>query len=94
MSAIDLLLQELEQEATTTRRVLERVPNDRLAWKPHDKSMSLGTLAMHIAGGPGFISSWAVEDSFTFAGGASPEPKSTADILAAHDARATFFLMP
>ena len=42
MPAIHALLQELEQEAETTRRVLERVPNDRLAWKPHAKSMSLG----------------------------------------------------
>ena len=42
MSAIELFLQELEQEAQTTRRVLERVPGDQLAWKPHDKSMSLG----------------------------------------------------
>jgi uncharacterized damage-inducible protein DinB len=55
MSAIDLLLQELEQEAQTTRRVLERVPGDRLAWKPHDKSMSLGQLALHVASVPGAI---------------------------------------
>jgi uncharacterized damage-inducible protein DinB len=49
MSKIDLLMQELEQEAQTTRRVLERVPADRLGWKPHDKSMSLGQLALHVA---------------------------------------------
>jgi uncharacterized damage-inducible protein DinB len=86
MSATAAMISEFEQEAATTRRVLERVPNDKLAWKPHDKSMSLGTLAMHIAGGPGFISSWAVKDSFAFTGGATPEPKSTAEILSAHDA--------
>jgi len=50
---IDALLQELEQEAQTTRRVLERVPGDKLAWKPHDKSMSLGQLALHVATCPG-----------------------------------------
>ena len=55
MSAIQMLLQELEMEAQTTKRVLERVPNDRLAWKPHDKSMSLGQLALHIASMPGAI---------------------------------------
>ena len=55
MSAIQMLLQELEQEAQTTKRVLERVPNDRLGWKPHDKSMSLGQLALHIASMPGGI---------------------------------------
>jgi uncharacterized damage-inducible protein DinB len=55
MSAIQMLLQELEMEAQTTRRVLERVPADRLGWKPHDKSMSLGQLALHIATMPGAI---------------------------------------
>jgi uncharacterized damage-inducible protein DinB len=55
MTAIEGLLRELEQEAQTTRRVLERVPGDRLAWKPHDKSMSLGQLALHIASLPGVI---------------------------------------
>ena len=55
MSAIQMLLQELEMEAQTTKRVLERVPADRLAWKPHDKSMSLGQLALHIATIPGAI---------------------------------------
>ena len=86
MSATAAMIQEFEQESATTRRVLERVPADKLTWKPHEKSMSLGTLAMHIAGGPGFISSWAVPDSFTMTGGATPEAKSTAEILAAHDA--------
>jgi len=55
MSTIEALLQELEHEAHTTRRVLERVPGDRLAWKPHDKSMSLGQLALHVATVPGAI---------------------------------------
>jgi len=86
MSATAAMIQEFEQEAATTRRVLERVPADKLTWKPHDKSMSLGKLAMHIAGGPGFISSWALNDSFTMTGQSEPEAKSTADILAAHDA--------
>jgi len=86
MSATAAMISEFEQEAATTRRVLERVPTDKLGWKPHDKSMSLGTLAMHIAGGPGFISSWALADSFTMTGGGEADATSTADILAAHDA--------
>ena len=49
MALIDGLLQELEMEAQTTRRVLERVPDDQLAWKPHPKSRTLGELAMHVA---------------------------------------------
>ena len=59
MKMTDALIQELEQEAATTRRVLERVPNDRLAWKPHAKSRSLGQLALHIATVPGGVATLA-----------------------------------
>jgi uncharacterized damage-inducible protein DinB len=55
MAMIDHLLQELEQEAGTTRRVLERVPQAHLGWKPHSKSMSLGQLSLHVASVPGRI---------------------------------------
>ena len=86
MSVTEGLIQEFETEAATTRRVLERVPSDRLAWKPHPKSMSMGTLAMHIASGPGFITEWALKDSVEMPGGeGSSEAKSTAEILTAHD---------
>ena len=47
------LIDELTREAATTRRVLERVPEDKLSWKPHAKSMSLGQLALHVAQTPG-----------------------------------------
>jgi uncharacterized damage-inducible protein DinB len=43
------LLEEFERELGTTRKFLERVPADRLTWKPHEKSMTAGQLAMHIA---------------------------------------------
>ena len=85
MSATAAILQEFEQECKTTRRLLERVPTDKLAWKPHAKSMSLGTLAMHVASSPGYITGWATQDSVEFAGEASPEPKSADEVLAAHD---------
>lgn len=55
MRIIDTLLAELEQEAQTTARVLERVPEAHLSWKPHPKSMSLGQLALHIATVPGNV---------------------------------------
>ena len=45
MGVTDAFLQEIDQEGKTTRRVLERVPTNQLGWKPHAKSMSLGTLA-------------------------------------------------
>ena len=42
MTIADLLLPEFDQEMATTRRVLERVPEDKFSWKPHDKSMPFG----------------------------------------------------
>jgi len=55
-------LAELEREAATTRRLLELVPEDRLAWKPHPKSMSLGQLALHVATIPGGVSGMVGRD--------------------------------
>ena len=70
MGLVDAFVQELEQESKTTRRMLERVPADQFAWKPHAKSMSLGQLALHIAQSPGYICGWALEDTTDFGGGA------------------------
>jgi uncharacterized damage-inducible protein DinB len=52
MMLTEQLLAELNEEAASTRRVLERVPAESLSWKPHPKSMSLGQLGLHIAGLP------------------------------------------
>lgn len=49
MPMIDAYLAELDHEAATTRRLLERMPDDRVEWKPHAKSMTLGRLCGHIA---------------------------------------------
>src|SRR4051812_11997519 len=86
MSMSQRFLQEFDNEAKTTRRVLERVPADKFNWKPHPKSMSLGELAMHTARTPGMICGWACEEETKFGGG-DPQPAatSTADIVAAHD---------
>ena len=48
MTIAELLLPEVDQEMATTRRVLERVADGKLGWKPHDKSWSMGDLASHI----------------------------------------------
>jgi uncharacterized damage-inducible protein DinB len=69
MTMIDGLLAELEQEAQTTRRVLERIPQAHLSWKPHPKSMSLGQLALHVATVPGNVAEIAAVDTI-------PEPPS------------------
>ena len=63
MTLIDGLLAELEQEAESTRRVLERIPYAHLAWKPHPKSMSLGQLALHVATVPGNVAELAAMDT-------------------------------
>jgi len=49
MTIAELLLPEYDQEMDATRRVLERVPEDKFGWKPHDKSFAMGALASHIA---------------------------------------------
>ena len=49
MTIAELLLPEFDQEMAATRTVLERIPDDKLAWRPHDKSFSMGSLASHIA---------------------------------------------
>ncbi|UCG85788.1 MAG: DinB family protein [Gemmatimonadota bacterium] len=54
MPISEALIPELDQEAAATRRLLERVPEDKLDWKPHEKSMSLGRLATHLAELPGW----------------------------------------
>jgi uncharacterized damage-inducible protein DinB len=56
MSIANAFAAELTNEAKTTRRVLERIPEEQLGWKPHPKSMSLGQLARHIARLPRSIS--------------------------------------
>lgn len=61
MALIDGLLRELEEEAQTTRRVLERVPDNRLAWRPHEKARTLGELALHVANVPGGVAEIAVQ---------------------------------
>lgn len=85
---LEPMIGEIRQEAATTKRVLERVPADKLAWKPHPRSMSLGQLAMHIATIPGGITKLAQVDEFEInpADFVPPSPNNTLEILAALDA--------
>jgi uncharacterized damage-inducible protein DinB len=85
MSVCAAFIREFENEAKTTRRVLERVPADKLTWKPHPKSMSLGELALHVAASPGVIAGWCTQAETNFTGEKPPLPASTEEILAAHD---------
>ena len=85
MSIVEGLLQELEREAQTTRRVLERVPDDRLGWKPHDRSMSLGQLALHIATVPGAIAELSQMSPFPLPKFEQPSAASAAELVPALD---------
>jgi uncharacterized damage-inducible protein DinB len=67
MSVTKSLLRELEKEAVITRKMLERVPMDNRDWKPHEKSMTLGQLATHIAEIPGWIGMVINTDGLDFA---------------------------
>ena len=57
------LLAELEQESAATEAFLQLVPADKLTWRPHEKSMTLGQLALHVATLPGAICNFASVDS-------------------------------
>ncbi len=81
------MLVEIQQEAATTRRVLERVPENKLAWRPHQKSMTLGQLALHTAEVPGAIAKISEPDEFdaSQANFGVKQPESLGEIFAAHD---------
>lgn len=87
MAIAEALLAEFENEARTARKFLERVPEDKLAWKPHEKSMTAGQLAMHIATIPGGVIRFAVENVNPAPdfGRGNPQPKSVGEVLAALD---------
>jgi uncharacterized damage-inducible protein DinB len=70
--AVEAILSEFREEVPATRRLLERVPADKLAWKPHPKSRSLGELAMHVAGIPAMAEKIAKLDEFSPSGVPSP----------------------
>jgi uncharacterized damage-inducible protein DinB len=82
MKMIDGLIAELEQEAETTRRVLERIPQAHLSWKPHPKSMSLGQLALHVATVPGTVAELAAMDTISEPPSfVQPEAATSAELL-------------
>jgi len=83
MRIIDGLLAELEQEAKATARVLERVPEAHLTWKPHPKSYSLGQLALHVATVPGNVAALAARDIAESPGFSQPAASSTGELLPA-----------
>jgi uncharacterized damage-inducible protein DinB len=86
----DVAFGDLERELSMTRRVLERCPEEHYGWKPHEKSMSLGRLAMHVATLPQWMADTIKSDHFDMS--SSPtirfEPSDRADLLQTFDSQA------
>ena len=86
MAIIDGMLQELEQEAQTTRRVLERIPEDQMNWRPHPKARTLGELALHVATVPGSVAEFIASPSpAQVPDFIDPSPPSAAELVPALD---------
>lgn len=81
------MLLEFRDEVAITQRLLDKVPADKLTWKPHPKSMTLGQLAVHVATIPGRISGLAQQDSFDVskASFVPSQPNNFEEILAAYE---------
>lgn len=86
MSIAQNLLSEFETQAPLTRKFLERVPADKLTWKPHEKSMTLGQLAYHLAIVPaGIVRLVGTNPAQSLERFEFPQPDTIAEILKAHD---------
>jgi uncharacterized damage-inducible protein DinB len=81
------LLVEFDHEMAVTRRLLDRIPEAAFPWKPHEKSFSLGGLAMHLARLPHWGTQILERDAYEAETEAAPkpEPTSLADVLSAFD---------
>jgi len=86
MPLVDALVPEFDHEMTTTRKLLERVPDDKLTWQPHARSMTLGALATHLATLPWWGEMTLAQPEFDTASVPPPsEEVSRAGILATFD---------
>jgi uncharacterized damage-inducible protein DinB len=87
MRIADSILMEIDQEAATTRRVLEQVPEDRFGWRPHPKSMTLGELALHVAQTQGRVAEAASLDAMEAPDfGSRPSPETKSQLLSEFEA--------
>ena len=89
MTMTELFSAELEREAAATRRVLERVPEGRYDWKPHERSMTLGRLSSLVATMPSWVETMVDHDSLDLARGETDYEKqnlrTAAALVSAHD---------
>ena len=94
MAIREAMLPEFDQEMNTTRKVLERVPTDKLRWKPHEKSSAMGDLAVHLSNLPDWVGLTLNQDSFDLAPPNAEPPRakpaeSQAEILERFDQAVT-----
>ncbi|RYE19004.1 MAG: DinB family protein [Sphingobacteriaceae bacterium] len=83
MSIIQMLLKEMDQEALITKKMLERVPNDKFDWQPHEKSMTIRRLTTHIAELPAWVTMALITDGLDFANNPYQPPiiNNTSELL-------------
>src|SRR5712671_3963674 len=81
------MLNEFREEVVTTRRFIDRLHADKLSWRPHPESMSLGQLAIHIASVPGSVARITRANEFDVAQGSfvPPQPKNVEEVRSAFD---------
>ena len=86
MSMNEAFLGELDYEAISARKILERVPTEKFDWKPHEKSMTMGQLANHVADIIAWYAVTLETDELDFAAGYNPpKPDNTTDLVALFD---------
>jgi uncharacterized damage-inducible protein DinB len=87
MSIAQAMLGEFEHESKITRKFLERIPENKLGWKPHEKSHTAGALGLHIAIVPGNVVRAAVLDESPLPdfGALFKQPATAAEILSGHE---------
>lgn len=90
MQLKDLLLPEFDQEMANTRKTLERVPENRMDWRPHARSWTMAELATHIANLPTWVKSTMEDDSLDLAPPGAGGPPKITPIRSRDDALARF----
>ena len=87
MAIKDALLPEYDHEMGTARKLLERLPEDKLSWRPHDRSMTMARLATHVAELPGWTSGVLVQSVFDVGAGGQQGPRGDVTGRAPRDLR-------
>lgn len=82
MAINEALISELQHEAATTRKLLERIPAEKFDWQPHEKSMTMGRLAVHVADMFGWFPPTLEADELDFSKGyEEPKPATTEELV-------------